>query len=70
MLRKIAATEKFPNFDLFYLDFDFQESKCCLLLVMTADLSRAVFTGCPSRGVEVSREQTGQGLSPPPRPTK
>ncbi|XP_024418857.2 acyloxyacyl hydrolase isoform X3 [Desmodus rotundus] len=25
MLKKIAATEKFPNFDLFYLDFDFQE---------------------------------------------
>lgn len=25
VLEKIAATEKFPNFDLFYLDFDFQE---------------------------------------------
>ncbi|KAM5303449.1 acyloxyacyl hydrolase isoform 1-T1 [Glossophaga mutica] len=24
-LKKIAATEKFPNFDLFYLDFDFRE---------------------------------------------
>lgn len=31
MLKKIAATEKFPNFDLFYLDFDFQEGKCCLV---------------------------------------
>ncbi|KAF6085349.1 acyloxyacyl hydrolase [Phyllostomus discolor] len=25
VLKKIAATERFPNFDLFYLDFDFQE---------------------------------------------
>ncbi|XP_054427332.1 acyloxyacyl hydrolase [Pteronotus mesoamericanus] len=25
MLKKIAASEKFPNFDLFYVDFDFQE---------------------------------------------
>lgn len=34
-LKKIATSQKFTNFHLYYVDFDFQESKCSSALVMT-----------------------------------
>lgn len=34
-LKKIATSQKFTSFHLYYVDFDFQESKCCLAKVMT-----------------------------------
>lgn len=36
-LKKIAASQKFTNFDLLYVDFDFQEGKFCLESVLTQD---------------------------------
>lgn len=36
-LKKIATSQKFTNFDLFYVDFDFQESKYRSVWVPTQD---------------------------------
>ena len=38
-LKKIAASKKFTNFDLFYVDFDFQEGKFFLENLLTQDKS-------------------------------
>lgn len=36
-LKKIAASKTFVNFDLFYVDFDFRESKFCVVSMLTID---------------------------------
>lgn len=64
ILKKIAISKKFTNFDLLYVDFDFQEGKCRLVWVMKQTAAAATGESLPQPGTNRG-QQVGQGLSCP-----
>lgn len=69
-LKKIATSQKFTNFDLFYVDFDFQESKYRSVWVPTQDKrsSCASEPPHPTPSKAFLRQQAVDGAGFPPYP--